>query len=308
MEIFSWNINGMRAVVRKGELDNFINKYNPDIICFQETKAEQGQAEIDYPQYTEYWNSSSAKKGYSGTAIFSKIKPLNVVNDIPEQFTKAAGLIADKYGHSNEEGRVITAEFEKFYLVTAYTPNAKDGLARITQRQQFDQAMILYCAALQKGQVNLHRLSIDDDLDEVRGDNEKRSESYQTYDERASQLSTKQFAKPVVYCGDMNVAHTEDDLANPKANKGKKGFSDEERIGFDNWLATGFVDTFRIFTEGNGHYTWWSHFAKSRERNVGWRIDYFLVSDSLKSKVAKAEIHADQLGSDHCPISLEINL
>ncbi|MDQ5913163.1 MAG: exodeoxyribonuclease, partial [Patescibacteria group bacterium] len=258
-----WNINGMRAVVRKGEIQKFMAEHQPDIVCFQETKAEQGQAEIDFPDYEEYWNSSRAKKGYSGTAIFTKIKPLAIINDIPEEFVKAGGLVLDNFGHSNEEGRVIAAEFDDFYVVTAYTPNAKDGLARITLRQQFDKAMTLYCADLQK-------------------------------------------KKPVIYCGDMNVAHTEDDLANPKANKGKKGFSDEERAGFESWLAAGFVDTFRIFKQGNGYYTWWSHFAKSRERNVGWRIDYFLVSESLKDKVKTAEIHPNQLGSDHCPISIEL--
>lgn len=263
MKLFSWNINGIRAVVRKGELDTFIQTYNPDIVCFQETKAEQGQATIDYPDYLEFWNSSKTKKGYSGTAIFTKVKPLTVVNDIPEVFVKASGLVFDSYGHSNDEGRVIAAEFDNFYLVTAYTPNAKDDLTRLPLRQQWDTAMALYCADLQK-------------------------------------------KRPVIYCGDMNVAHTEDDLANPKPNKGKKGFTDEERRGFDNWLAAGFVDSFRLFTEGNGHYTWWSHFAKSRERNVGWRIDYFLVSENLKTEVKNAEIHAEQMGSDHCPISLEI--
>lgn len=263
MKIYSWNINGIRAVVRKGEIQKFMAEHQPDIVCFQETKAEQGQAEIDFPEYEEYWNSSRARKGYSGTAIFTKLKPIAVVNDIPEQFAKASGLVLDNYGESNEEGRVIAAEFDDFYVVTAYTPNAKDDLTRIPLRQQWDKAMMLYCADLQKH-------------------------------------------KPVIYCGDMNVAHTEDDLANPKPNVGKKGFTAEERSGFDAWLAAGFVDTFRMFTQGNGHYTWWSHFAKSRERNVGWRIDYFLVSESLKPKVKSAEIHASQMGSDHCPISIDI--
>lgn len=265
VKLFSWNINGIRAVVRKGELQKFMANYQPDIVCFQETKAEQGQAEIDFEGYEEYWNSSRTKKGYSGTAIFTKIKPLSIINDIPADIASKHGLIADKYGHSNDEGRVIAAEFEDFFVVTAYTPNAKDDLTRIPLRQQFDAAMTDYCATLQK-------------------------------------------KKPVVYCGDMNVAHTEDDLANPKPNRGKKGFTTEERTGFDNWLAAGFVDSFRIFTQGNGHYTWWSHFAKSRERNVGWRIDYFLVSESLKEKLKSATIHADQMGSDHCPISIELNL
>lgn len=263
MKIYAWNVNGIRAVIKKGEFQKFIATHDPDILCLNETKAEQGQAEIDLSQYEEYWNSSKAKKGYSGTAIFTKIKPIAVMNDIPEEFVKAGGLVLDTYGHSNDEGRVIAAEFEDFYVVTAYTPNAKDDLTRIPLRQQWDKAMMLYCADMQK-------------------------------------------KKPVIYCGDMNVAHTEDDLANPKPNIGKKGFTAEEREGFDNWLAAGFTDTFRMFTQGNGHYTWWSHFAKSRERNVGWRIDYFLVSETLKNKVKSASIHAAQMGSDHCPVSIEL--
>ncbi len=263
MKIYSWNVNGIRAVVKKGEFQKFMAEQKPDILCLQETKAEQGQAEVDLTGYEEYWNSSKAKKGYSGTAIFTKNKPIAIINDIPEDFIKSSGLVADNYGDSNLEGRVIAAEFEDFYVVTAYTPNAKDDLLRIDLRQQFDAAMTAYCADLQK-------------------------------------------KKPVIYCGDMNVAHTPDDLANPKPNIGKKGFSDQERTGFDNWLAAGFVDTFRMFTQGNGHYTWWSHFANARARNVGWRIDYFLVSEAIKAKVKKADIHAAQIGSDHCPISIQI--
>lgn len=264
MKLYSWNVNGIRAVIRKGELQKFLDNHQPDILCLQETKAQQGQAEFDAPEYIEYWNSSRGKKGYSGTAIFTKTKPVAVINDIPDQFVKEGGLELDKYGHSNDEGRVIAAEFKDFYVVTAYTPNAKNDLSRLPLRQQFDRAMTLYCADLQK-------------------------------------------KKPVFYCGDMNVAHTEDDLANPKPNRGKKGFTNEERAGFDAWLEAGFIDTFRMFTSGNGHYSWWSHFAKSRERNVGWRIDYWLVSKSLKDKVKTAKIHADQMGSDHCPVSIEIN-
>ncbi|MCA9325870.1 exodeoxyribonuclease III [Candidatus Saccharibacteria bacterium] len=263
MKIYSWNINGIRAVVKKGEFQKFMANHQPDIVCFQETKAEQGQAIIDLPGYEEYWNSSQTKKGYSGTAIFTKIKPITVVNDIPDEFAKQASLEADGYGSANHEGRVIAAEFDDYYFVGAYTPNAKDDLTRIPLRQKWDQAMIAYCADLQK-------------------------------------------KKPVIYCGDMNVAHTEDDLANPKPNRGKKGFTEEERSGFDDWLAAGFFDTFRMFKQGNGFYTWWSHFANSRARNVGWRIDYFLVSTALKDKVQAAEIHADQLGSDHCPISITL--
>lgn len=263
MKIFSWNVNGIRAVIRKGEFLKFIAKYDPDILCLQETKAEKGQAIIDLPQYLEYWNSSKTKKGYSGTAIFTKIKPLTVVNDIPHSIAEKYSLKADKYGHSNDEGRVITAEFDDYYVVTAYTPNAKDDLTRIPLRQQWDRAITAYCNILQ----------------------------------------TK---KPVIYCGDMNVAHTEEDLANPKTNKGKKGFTTEERTGFDNWLSAGFIDTFRMFKQGNGHYTWWSYFARARERNIGWRIDYFLASKLLKNQIKSAKIHAEQIGSDHCPISLEI--
>lgn len=265
MNIYSWNVNGIRAVIKKGTLQSFLAEHQPDILCLQETKAEQGQAVIDLTGYEEYWNSSKGKKGYSGTAIFTKTKPLAVLNDIPLDIAKEYGLVADKYGDANGEGRVIAAEFEDIYVVTAYTPNAKDDLTRIPLREQWDAAMIEYCARLQKN-------------------------------------------KPVVYCGDMNVAHTEDDLANPKPNIGKKGFTAEERQGFDKWLSAGFVDTFRLFKQGNGYYTWWSHFANSRARNVGWRIDYFLVSKELKDKVKAARIHANVMGSDHCPISIDLDM
>ncbi len=264
LRIYSWNVNGIRAVVKKGAFQEFMSKHQPDILCLQETKAEKGQAVVDLSGYEEYWNSSKTKKGYSGTAIFTKIKPIAVVNDIPEDIASKHGLIADVYGHSNHEGRVIAAEFDDFFVVTAYTPNAKDDLTRIPLREQWDKAITAYCAELQA-------------------------------------------KKPVIYCGDMNVAHTEDDLANPKPNTGKKGFTAEERAGFDNWLKAGFIDTFRIFNKGNGFYTWWSHFANSRARNVGWRIDYFLVSKVIKSKVEGAEIHPTQMGSDHCPVSIELH-
>lgn len=263
MKLYSWNVNGIRAVVRKGELQKFLAEHQPDVLCLQETKAEQGQAEFDASGYEEYWNSSRTKKGYSGTAIFTKIKPIAIINDIPTDIAEKHGLVADVYGHSNDEGRVIAAEYENFYVVTAYTPNAKDDLTRIPLREQWDRALLAYCDELQA-------------------------------------------KKPVLYCGDMNVAHTELDLANPKANKGKKGFTAEERRGFDNWLATGFVDVFRRDHEGNGHYTWWSHFAKSRERNVGWRIDYWLASKHIADKVTRAQIHPEQMGSDHCPVSIDI--
>ncbi len=263
MKIYSWNVNGIRAVIKKGAIQEFVAKHDPDILCLQETKAEQGQAVIDMPQYIEYWNSSKGKKGYSGTAIFTKVKPIAIMNDIPVEIAEKHGLAADKYGDANGEGRVIAAEFEEYYVVTCYTPNAKDDLTRIPLREQWDAALLEFCNQLQA-------------------------------------------QKPVIYCGDMNVAHTEDDLANPKPNIGKKGFTTEERMGFENWLAAGFIDTFRMFKQGNGYYTWWSHFANSRARNVGWRIDYFLVSEALKPLVVAADIHPDALGSDHCPVSITL--
>ena len=265
MRIYSWNVNGIRAVVRKGALQEFMAKHKPDILCLQETKAQQGQAEIDFEGYEEYWNSAE-KKGYSGTAIFTKIKPIKVINGFPEDFAKKYNFIDDETRDSANEGRVLTAEFDKFYLVTVYTPNAKDDLSRIPLRHKhWDPAFLTYVKQLEK-------------------------------------------TKPVVFCGDLNVAHTEDDLANPKPNRGKKGFTDEERSGFQNFLDNGMVDTFRLFKQGNGYYTWWSHFANARARNVGWRIDYFVASGSLENKIKSAEIHPKVMGSDHCPISIELDV
>jgi exodeoxyribonuclease-3 len=263
MKLYSWNVNGIRAVLKKDFFYPFLEQHQPDILCLQETKAERGQVEVDLPDYHEYWNSA-AKKGYSGTAIFSKTQPLNVINGFSDEITKQYKF-ADEFGDSSTEGRVIAAEFEKFYVVTVYTPNAKDDLGRLNLRHKnWDPAFLAYCKQLEKH-------------------------------------------KPVVFCGDLNVAHTELDLANPKPNIGKKGFTDEEREGFQNFVDAGFVDTFRLFTQGNGHYTWWSHFANSRARNIGWRIDYFLVSQSLRSKVLNAGIHADVMGSDHCPVSITLD-
>jgi exodeoxyribonuclease III len=265
MKIYSWNVNGIRAVVRKELFKPFFEKENPDIVCLQETKAQQGQAVIDLPGYIEYWNSAH-KAGYSGTAIFTKVKPLSVANGFPEDIAKEYNLTDEKERDSATEGRVLTAEFDKFYIVTVYTPNAKDDLSRLPLRHKhWDPAFLAYCKQLEK-------------------------------------------KKPVIFCGDLNVAHTELDLANPKPNRGKKGFTDEEREGFQKFLDAGFVDTFRIFTQGNGHYSWWSHFANSRARNVGWRIDYFLVSEKLKPHIKKAQIHADIMGSDHCPVSITLDI
>lgn len=261
MKIISWNVNGIRAVIKKGLLRPFVDKYQPDILCLQETKAQQGQAVIDMPEYTEYWNSA-IKKGYSGTAIFTKIKPIKVENGLPADIIKKFNLVGDTYGDPNAEGRVITAEFEDFFIVTVYTPNAKDDLSRIPLRYtQWDPAFLAYCKNLEK-------------------------------------------KKPVIFCGDLNVAHTPDDLARPDQNEGLKGFTKEEREGFENFIDHGFIDTFRLFKKGDGHYTWWSHFANSRARNVGWRIDYFLTSKSLKEKIKSANILPEVMGSDHCPVEL----
>ena len=264
MKLISWNVNGIRAVVKKGVFSPFVEKYKPDILCLQETKAEKGQAVIDMPGYEEYWNSAE-KKGYSGTAIFTKIKPIAIANGLPDKICDKYGLKADEYGDPRTEGRVIAAEFEDFYVVTVYTPNAKDDLSRIPLRHKhWDPAFLAYCKSLEK-------------------------------------------KKPVIFCGDLNVAHTPDDLARPKENDGVKGFTKEEREGFQNFVDVGFVDTFRMFKKGNGFYTWWSHFANARARNIGWRIDYILVSQGLKGKVKSAAIHLEVLGSDHCPIEVEMD-
>jgi exodeoxyribonuclease III len=265
LKIYSWNVNGIRAVIRKDAFVPFIKAHKPDILCLGETKAKQGQAEIDLPDYKEYWNSAE-RPGYSGTAIFSKPEATKVVNGFPEKLIKRYKVPGDIYGDPNQEGRVIMAEYPKFFLVTVYTVNAKDDLSRVPMRHKhWDPAFLAYMQELEK-------------------------------------------TKPVVFCGDLNVAHTEDDLARPKPNIGKRGFTDEEREGFQNFVDAGFVDTFRLFTKGNGHYTWWSHFANARARNVGWRIDYFMVSASLKNKVKAAQIHADVMGSDHCPISITLDI
>ncbi len=265
MKLYSWNVNGIRAVIRKDTFIPFIKKEQPDILCLQETKAQQGQAEIDLPEYQEVWNSAK-KAGYSGTAIFTKIKPLSTTTGFPDDIAKKYNLTDAKDRDSSTEGRILTAEFEKFYVVTVYTPNSKDDLSRIPLRHDhWDPAFLAYCKQLEK-------------------------------------------KKPVIFCGDLNVAHTEDDLARPKDNKKNKGFTPEEREGFQNFIDAGFIDTLRMFKQGNGYYTWWTHWANARARNVGWRIDYILVSDSLKKHIKAAEIHTDIMGSDHCPVSITIDI
>lgn len=265
LTLYSWNVNGIRAVIRKGSLQEFIAKFQPNVLCLQETKTGRDHADIELPGYHQYWNSA-IKPGYSGTAIFSKVKPIKVINDFPDGYTKKYHLFDNEQRDSASEGRVMTAEFDQFYVVTVYTPNAKDDLSRIPLRHQhWDPAFLAYCQELEK-------------------------------------------TKPVIFCGDLNVAYTPDDLARPKENEGKKGYTVEERQGFGNFVAAGYVDTFRMFTQGPGHYSWWSAWGGARERNVGWRIDYFMVSNKLKDKVKDAKIHADVMGSDHCPISVTLDI
>ena len=256
LKIFSWNVNGLRAVLRKNALQNFISEYQPDILCLQETKAKQGQAEVDLPEYEEIWNSAE-RPGYSGTAIFTKIKPINTENYKIN--------CEDNYGNPGTEGRVLVAEFENFYLVNVYTPNAKPDLSRLSLRyNEWDPEFL-----------NLLK-----------------------------ELETK---KPVITCGDFNAAHEEIDLARQAANHHSAGFTDEERKGISNLLDAGFVDTFRSLHPKSERYTWWSHWGNARANNVGWRIDYFFISDTLKPKLKSAEIYESVFGSDHCPISIELN-
>ena len=251
MRFISWNVNGLRACLQKGFMDYF-SSTDADFFCLQETKLQEGQIEIPMDGYYQYWNYAQ-KKGYSGTAIFTKHKPLNVRYgmDIPEFDT---------------EGRLITLEYPEFFLITCYTPNAQRELARLDFRMAWEQAFADY-------------------------------------------LSKLDAEKPVILCGDLNVAHQEIDLKNPKANRGNAGFSDEERACFSSLLERGFTDSFRLlYPQVTGMYSWWSYMFKARQNNTGWRIDYFLVSKFLNEKVKEAAIHTDVMGSDHCPVSLELAL
>tara|TARA_B100000959_G_C14845709_1_gene567931 strand:- start:3 stop:761 length:759 start_codon:yes stop_codon:yes gene_type:complete len=250
MKFISWNVNGIRAVIKKGFYD-FINFSNPDILCVQEIKANQDQVELSLNEYPyQYWNSA-IKKGYSGTAIFSKVKPVNEIYGIDIE-------------EHDQEGRVITLEFEKHFLITVYTPNSKRELLRLDYRQKWDKDFLKYVKSLEK-------------------------------------------KKPVIFCGDLNVAHTEIDLKNPKTNHHNAGFTKEERLGFDNIINSGFIDTFREFNKDEGHYTWWSYMFQARKRNIGWRIDYFCISKSLRPQLHDAYILKDVLGSDHAPVVMELN-
>ena len=260
MKIYSWNVNGLRAVIRKGALAQFIGEYEPDILCLQETKAKQGQAEIDLPEYEEIWNSAE-RPGYAGTAIFSRIKPLSVRYGLPTNIE-----FADSFGDPLNEGRVLTAEFEHFHLVNVYTPNSKNALERLPLREKkWDPEFLKYLKDLER-------------------------------------------VKPVVVCGDFNAAHEEIDIARPKTNHHSAGFTDEERQGITNLISAGLVDTFRTLHPNDVRYTWWSHWGQARANNVGWRIDYFFVSKVLMTKLKTAEIYEDVYGSDHCPVSIELEL
>jgi exodeoxyribonuclease III len=250
MKIISWNVNGLRAVLKKNFL-GYLATEAPDILCLQETKCSPDQVEQLWPAtYQTHWNSAE-KKGYSGTAIFTKIKPLKVTHGI---------------GHDDHdrEGRVLTAEFTDFFLVNVYVPNSQRELTRLAYRQQWDKDFLAYLKKLEK-------------------------------------------KKPVVWCGDLNVAHTEIDLANPKANVKNHGFTPEERAGFDAFVEAGFLDTFREFEKGGGHYTWWSPMGTARARNIGWRIDYFLISAALRPRLQRAFIQPQITDSDHCPVGIELS-
>ncbi|MGK2896518.1 MAG: exodeoxyribonuclease III [Candidatus Saccharimonadales bacterium] len=264
MRIYSWNVNGIRAVIAKGALQKFITEHNPDILCLQETKASPNQFEIDFPQYHEHF-FSAIKKGYSGTAIFSKKPALQYKDGFPDDIIEEYNVTGDTYGNPNDEGRVIAAEFTDFWIVTVYTPNSKGDLSRLKLRyESWDKAFLAYVKQLEK-------------------------------------------LKPVIFCGDLNVAHQEIDLANPASNIGKHGFTDEERERFGDFLTAGFTDTFRHFYPDRVEaYSWWTHWANARAHNIGWRIDYFLTSKSLENRLLGVAIHADVMGSDHCPVSLEV--
>ena len=249
MKFISWNVNGLRACVKKGFEDVF-KVQDADIFCIQESKMQEGQLDLETPGYHQYWNYAE-KKGYSGTAIFTKKEPLSV----------AYGIGIEEHDH---EGRVITLEYEDFYFVTVYTPNSQSELARLAYRMQWEDDFLAYLKGLEE-------------------------------------------KKPVVFCGDLNVAHQEIDLKNPKTNRKNAGFTDEERGKFTALLEAGFVDTFRYFyPDAEGIYSWWSYRFKAREKNAGWRIDYFCVSESLKARLVDAKILTDVMGSDHCPVVLEM--
>lgn len=263
IKLFSWNVNGIRAGLKKNTFLPFIEKYRPDILCLQETKAKLGQVELDLPEYIEYWNSAE-RAGYSGTAIFSKISATACRTTFDDVIQKAPTWCNDQYGDPLTEGRLQIAEFTHFYLINVYVPNSKPDLSRLKLRETiWDPALL-------------------------------------------QQLKMLEAQKPVVVCGDFNAAHTKIDLARPKQNTHNAGFTAEERQGIQNLINAGFIDTFRHTHPNTQRYTWWSHWGKARENNVGWRIDYFFISPKLLSHLKNAEIYEPVLGSDHCPISIEL--
>ena len=263
MKLYSWNVNGIRSVWKKNALQDFIAQHEPDILCLQETKANQNQSEFDIEGYEEYWHDGE-RAGYSGTAIFTKLKPLSVQQNFSDDILKKYDF-SDEYGDTSKEGRVMTLEFNDFYVTTVYTPNSKGDLTRLEMREK------------------------------VWGP---------AYIEHINELQNK---KPVLACGDFNVAHEEIDLARPKDNVGKHGFTHEERRDFTNLLSAGMIDTFRVaHPEQTDAFTWWTHWANARARNVGWRIDYWLASEELSERIKSADIHADVMGSDHCPVSITL--
>ena len=292
MNIFSWNINGIRAVEKKGSLGDFIENKNPDITCFQEIKIDatllsKEDFKDKYNQYYQFY-SHADKKGYAGTSIWTKKEPIRVIYNFPKIIIDKYNLV-DSFGDITKEGRICGVELEDFWLITVYTPNTKNDLARLKIREQWDKAFLNFIKGLEKGSFKIADFS------------EKNIQNVKQEDNNIS-------AKPVIFCGDLNVAHQEIDLSNPKQNKGKHGFTNEERAGFSNFIANNLVDIYRKENPTQeGIFTWWSHFAKSRERNIGWRIDYFIVSDNIaNTKVNNALIHNEILGSDHCPISIEV--
>lgn len=261
MRFVSWNVNGLRAVLKKG-FEDIVCELDADIVALQETKLQEGQATLDLPQYREYW-SYAEKKGYSGTAIFCKEQPLQALHGLG-------------FPHLDTEGRIVALEFPKFWFVDVYTPNAQNELARIDHRMEWDDAFRDFCKGLEAGVLP---------------------------DGSASD------PKPVVMCGDFNVAHEEIDLKNPGPNRGASGFSDEERGKFTELVDAGFTDTFRLLhPDETGRYSWWSYRFRARSTNAGWRIDYFLVSDALRDHVVAASIYDDVEGSDHCPVGLELDI
>ena len=274
MKLISWNVNGLRAVVGKGFVDIF-NALDADVFCLQETKLQAGQIELDLPGYEQYWNYAE-RKGYSGTAVFTRIKPLNV--------TYGMGIEAH-----DTEGRMITLEYETFYLINVYTPNSKDERARLPYRMEWEDDVRAYLKKLEQTKPVV-----------LCGD---------LKDEQPSCKQTGQpLRKPVIICGDFNVAATPMDIKNPKPNVKNAGFTPEERGKFAELLDSGFTDTFRYMHPDEVKYSWWSYRFKARERNAGWRLDYFLTSDFAKDKIEAADIHTDIMGSDHCPVSLEIDV